>query len=235
MTMKSTLKPPDLQPGIDVSVSGGIHYLLDDRGKKIRPKAWLGDLLSIFYDRIMQNSVFPRQLSADMDLHYKILSGILQDFQHARVLELAAGSGSAVNFLPNSCYYTGSDVSPGLLKQASHKLKNTGFINPVLFAARAEDIPFAENSFDLCLCVLAMNFFDDLPTIISKTMDMLVPGGSWVGCVPVPERNHAQRAIHGTLYSEKELEKMFRGQNFVFTGLPEANGALLYFHAESMK
>ena len=49
------------------------------------------------------------------------------DIHGKTVLELASGSGSAVYFLAKDNRYTGSDISPGLLKRAVKKFNTAGF------------------------------------------------------------------------------------------------------------
>jgi hypothetical protein len=49
--------------------------------------------------------------------------------------------------------------------------------------------------------------------------------------VPIPERKDTKAAIHGNLYSEKELKNLFEKYEFRFIPKPFENGALLYFEA----
>lgn len=60
---------------------------------------------------------------------------------------------------------------------------------------------------------------------------VLLPGGRFICCVPVPERNKLQSIIRGVLYSEAEYETMCREHGFKFESIPCENGALLYFRA----
>jgi len=81
----------------------------------------------------------------------------------------------------------------------------------------------------ICLCILSLNFFNDIPTVLSEIKRVLMPGGMLIGCVPVPERNGLKSTIRGTLYSEVELERMCQRIGLRFIKLPYENGALLYF------
>jgi len=110
----------------------------------------------------MKNSIFPKKFGGDINLHFEILSEELKDVHKKRVLELATGSGSAVIFLPNDNLYTGSDISPGLLRKAAKNFRSAGFTNAEFYVTSASDLPFDDNLFDIVLCILSQNFFDDI-------------------------------------------------------------------------
>jgi len=220
-----------LKPNIRVAHQKGLYYLIGDDNRLVRFHPWLADGFSFLYDLIMQKSVFPRKFGADIHKHYEILSQAMADIHGKRVLELAAGSGSAVHFLSRDNLYTGTDISPGLLRQAAQRFKEAGFHNPEFYVVGAEDLPFQYGSFDLCLCILSLNFFQDAEAAIREARRVLASDGILIGSVPVPERNHRQSTIRGTLYSAAELETICRAQGFEFEPVPGENGALFYFKA----
>lgn len=90
-----------LKSGIRVIKTKELFYIADSERNIRRFKPWLGDAFSFLYDLIMTSSIFPKKFGADMGKHYKVLSQELKGVHGKRVLELATGSGSAVNFLPN--------------------------------------------------------------------------------------------------------------------------------------
>ena len=57
------------------------------------------------------------------------------------MLELATGSGNAVNFLPNDNKYTGADISPGLLRKAVKRFRAAGFKDDEFYVTSADDLP----------------------------------------------------------------------------------------------
>lgn len=119
------------------------------------------DSLSFLYDLIMEKSVFPRKLGGDMKKHHDILRRELKDVHGKRVLELATGIGSAVNFLENDNRYVGTDITPGLLKKAVKRFRSVGFEEAEFYVVSAEDLPFDDDTFNLCLCILSLNFFNN--------------------------------------------------------------------------
>lgn len=219
------------KPGIQVIEKQGLYYVVEDGNHVRRFKPWLGDMFSFLYDFVMRRSVFPKKFEGDIQEHYHILRQMLADVHEQHVLELGTGSGSAVNFLEHDNRYTGTDISPGLLKQAVKRFEEAGFPAPEFYVMRAGELFFSQETFDLCLCILSLNFFDDVRGVLAEVKRVLVPGGIFVCSVPVPERNENQSTIHGTLYSEAALEEICRAQGFRFEVFPEKNGALLYFRA----
>jgi len=220
-----------LKPDIRDITKRGLHYIAENGGHVIRYKPWLGDWFSFLYDHIMSKSIFPKKFGGDIETHYEILKEALDGVQGKRVLELATGSGSAVHFLDKDNRYTGTDISPGLLKQAVKRFREAGFQKTEFYVVSADELPFANNSFDLCLCILSLNFFSDAKKVFQETRRVLLQKGVLVCSVPVPERNSVQSTIRGRLYSEAELEKSLGDCGFRFEPLSRENGALLYFKA----
>jgi SAM-dependent methyltransferase len=220
-----------LRHGIKVINKNGLHYIVGEGDKPLKFKPWLGDSFSFLYDFFMKNSIFPKKFSGDINKHYGILSDELKDFHKKRFLELATGSGSAVNFLPNDNLYTGSDISPGLLRKAVINFKNAGFKNAEFYVTSADNLPFNNSLFDVILCILSLNFFNDINNVFQEVKRVAAPTAVFICSVPVPERIKVQSTIRGTLYSEDELERMCRENGFVYEAIPSENGALLYFRA----
>lgn len=220
-----------LKRGIRTIDKKGLHYIVENGDDVKRLQPWLGDSFSFLYDFLMKNSIFPKKFGGDMSKHYEILRQTLKDVHSKRVLELATGSGSAVNFLEKDNQYTGTDISPGLLKKAMKNFRAAGFNRAEFYVASADDLPFEESTFSTCLCILSLNFFDDVKKVFQEVKRVLAPDGVFVCCVPVPERNRLQSTIRGTLYSEEELAEICKEYGFGFTSNPIENGALLYFKA----
>jgi ubiquinone/menaquinone biosynthesis C-methylase UbiE len=215
---------------IEIVEKNGLQYVIQP-GKKKNVKPWLGDLFSIFYDRIMEKSIFPKKFQGDINEHFDILESELHALKNYRILELGTGSGNAIQFLNRQNYYTGIDVSPGLLKQARRRLLENKFKDFALYVTSAQVLPFQNEQFDVCLCFLSLNFFPDLEMVIQRIFDLLRPGGYFFCCVPVPERIYNKAKIHGSLYSEQRLKTYFEKYGFQFQSCAFTNGALLYFKA----
>ena len=222
-----------LKEGIQVKQKGALTYIAEGRNGVRQFKPWLGDAFAFLYDFIMQRSIFPKKFGGNLDLHFETLSHALQGVHDSRVLELATGSGSAVNFLPNDNRYTGTDISPGLLKQAVKRFRSAGFKKAEFYVASAADLPFENDHFDWVLCMLSLNFFNDIASVLNEVKRVMVPGAVFICSVPVSERNKRRSNIRGTLYSEAALAQICKAHGFSFESIPCENGALLYFKAIS--
>lgn len=220
-----------LKNGVQIIKKKNLNYIVEGENTVKRYKPWLGDSFSFLYDYIMKNSIFPKKLGGDISKHYEILSQELKNIHGKRVLELATGSGSAVNFLPNDNQYTGTDISPGLLRKAVKNFEIASFKEAEFYITSADDLPFGDNVFSIVLCVLSLNFFSEVEKVFLEINRVLVPGGVFICCVPVPERNKLQSIIRGILKSEAELGEISKDHGFEYESLPSKNGALLYFKA----
>jgi SAM-dependent methyltransferase len=220
-----------LKNGVKVINKKGLYYLVEDGDKLLKFKPWLGEAFSFLYDFIMKSSIFPKKFGGDINQHYEILSEELKGVHENRVLELASGSGSASNFLPNDNHYAGTDISPGLLKKALKNFNNAGFKKANFYVASANDLPFADNFFDIVICILSLNFFGDINKVFQEIKRVAAPSAIFICCVPVPERKKIQSTIRGTLYSEEALERMCTQNDLVYEAIPAENGSLLYFRA----
>jgi len=220
-----------LKNGIKIINKKGLSYIVEDGGRPLKFKPWLGDAFSFLYDFIMKSSIFPKKFDGDINLHYEILSKELNGVHEKRVLELATGSGSAVNFLPNDNQYIGTDISPGLLRKAIRNFRNAGFKNAEFYVTSADALPFEDNLFNVVLCILSLNFFNDIKNFFQEINRVAAPDAIFICSVPVPERNKVQSTIRGTLYSEEDLRKMCKEHGLSYETILSENGALLYFRA----
>lgn len=219
-----------LKEGIEFKQKNGINYLYSN-GKIIKYTPWLGDWFAFLYDFIMEKSLFPKKFEASIKAHNIFLNKVLTNIHNKNVLELATGSGNLSEFLPDDNTYTGIDISKGLLRIAHKKFKKKIFNNYKLYLCSAKDLPFQDNSFDLCICNLSLNFFDDAKTVINEIKRVLIKNGTFICSVPVPERNKKNNIIRGKLHTEKQLKEIFENIGFEFNSTDLINGTLFYFAA----
>jgi ubiquinone/menaquinone biosynthesis C-methylase UbiE len=209
----------------------GIYYMTDERGNFIKYKPWLGDMFSFLYDRIMEKSIFPKKFNGSIDQHFKILREEFTETHRKNILEIAAGSGNAVEFLPYDNNYCGTDISAGLLRIAARKFKKHKFIKSDFYISDASLVPIENNKFDICICNLSVNFFNDLKEFILETRRLLKHDGYLFCSIPLPEKKAPEVKIRGKLYSKQELKEIFTELDFRFESLDKENGALIYFRA----
>jgi len=209
----------------------GINYLVEGNGKIKKFKPWLGDMFSFLYDRIMEKSIFPKLFNGDISKHVEILKREFKDIHNKEIIEIATGSGTISEVLPNDNKYVGIDISKGLLKKAYSRFKAKGFQNFELYNTSAEILPFDENTFDFAVCNLSLNFFNNLDLLLRDLRRMLKPNSTFFCSVPLPERKPEKSKIRGILYSENEFKEIFKKYGFEMDSKPYENGAVLYFTA----
>jgi SAM-dependent methyltransferase len=220
-----------IKDAVKITKKNGINFLLDKNNKLIKNKPWLGDLFSFLYDRIMEKSVFPKKFDASIEEHYKILGKMLESVSDKTIIEFATGSGDAIRFLKKNNIYAGVDISSGLLRIAKKKFDQYGFTRFELYSADASETPFQVNTFDIAICNLSLNFFQNIDNFTSELNRVLKANGIFYCSIPVPERKKPKATIHGSLYKLDDLKKIFENKNFSFEPFPYENGALLYFKA----
>ena len=208
-----------------------INYLKNENDKIIKFKPWLGDIFSFLYDRIMNKSIFPKLFNGDIHKHFEILQKEFKDIHNLNIIEIATGSGILSEFLPNDNKYIGVDISKGLLKKANSRFKRNGFENFELYNTSAEQLPFDENTFDFAICNLSLNFFNNIDLFLLELKRILITNSVFFCSVPIPERKPEKSKIRGILYSEKELNEIFKKYGFDFESKSYENGAVLYFTA----
>jgi ubiquinone/menaquinone biosynthesis C-methylase UbiE len=93
-----------------------------------------------------------------------------------RVLELAFGTGNLLLDAHEAGYHpTGIDLSPAMIRITQRKLRNHQTQLP-LVRARAQDLPFAQASFDSVLCTFPAAFLTTHDTL-DEIARVLCPGG----------------------------------------------------------
>ncbi|MCW0481793.1 class I SAM-dependent methyltransferase [Gaoshiqia sediminis] len=221
-----------IKDSVKITKKNGINFLLDNSNRPIKNKPWLGDLFSFLYDWIMEKSVFPKKFNSSIEEHYKILGEIFENVSDKVIIEFASGSGDAIKFLNKRNSYAGVDISSGLLRLAKKKFDQYGFKIVELYCADACETPFQDNTFDIAVCNLSLNFFQSIDKFLSELQRILKPNGIFYCSVPIPERKKSKAIIHGTLYTLDDLKVLFENRNFDFEPFPHENGTLLYFKAK---
>jgi ubiquinone/menaquinone biosynthesis C-methylase UbiE len=95
-----------------------------------------------------------------------------------KILEIGAGTGANFEFYPESKRAVASEISIKMLERASEK---TDFVH--LIQANAENLPFAENTFDAAFATLVFcsipnpeNAFRELQKAIKPNGKIILPG-----------------------------------------------------------
>lgn len=93
-----------------------------------------------------------------------------------KVLDVACGTGDMVELLANQgCEVTGVDISGEMLSRAKNKAPSAMYL-----VADAEDLPFANESFDTVTCAFGVRNFVHLEKGLEEMLRVLKPGGRMV-------------------------------------------------------
>ena len=94
------------------------------------------------------------------------------------MLDVATGAGfTALAFAGLVCEVVGIDVSAGMLDQAGTRADDLEITNVGFRIAPAEDLPFADSSFDIVTCRVAAHHFLDIHAFAREAARVLRPGG----------------------------------------------------------
>ena len=124
------------------------------------------------YDRCMGPLLF--------EPYAKLVAQRLAPLQPARILETAAGTGivtrALIEVVPQT-QIVATDVNPAVLEFAAQRIRS----DRVTFQpADAQDLPFADGSFDLVLCQFGVMFFPDKVRANGEARRVLRSGGSYL-------------------------------------------------------
>jgi len=94
-----------------------------------------------------------------------------------RVLDVATGGGHvAYTFAPHVARVWATDVTQEMLDMVKGEAAKRGLANVRTAYAKAEALPFDDESFDLVTCRIAPHHFDSIPAFLSEVRRVLKPG-----------------------------------------------------------
>ncbi len=106
-----------------------------------------------------------------------------------RVLDVACGTGIiarlALQKVGKNGTVTGLDINPGMLAVARSIVPDA----ITWHEASAEEMPFSDESFDVVICQMGLQFMEDKPAALEEMYRVLLPGGRLILNVPGPAGN----------------------------------------------
>lgn len=95
-----------------------------------------------------------------------------------RVLDIATGAGHvAYAFAPHVARVWATDITEEMLAIVRAEAAKRGLANIRTAFAKAEALPFEDESFDLVTSRIAPHHFDSIPAFLAETRRVLKPGG----------------------------------------------------------
>ena len=104
----------------------------------------------------------------------------LQDRPDSTVLELCTGPDGVAMLMAQKhhCRVVGVDLSPKMLSRAQHNIARKSLTGQVtLVMGRAEDLAFADESFDAVCVTFLLRYVDDPESTMREMIRVLKPGG----------------------------------------------------------
>jgi ubiquinone/menaquinone biosynthesis C-methylase UbiE len=151
------------------------------------------------------------------------------------VLDIATGGGhTALAFAPHVAHVVATDLAPQMLDEAQRFLKEQTLARLSFGVADAEDLPFANGTFDLVTCRIAPHHFHDAARFVSEAVRVLRPVGVLlVQDHRLPHDDGAARYIdawerlrdpsHNRAFSREEWKRMFDRAGLQVYALEEIN------------
>jgi len=94
------------------------------------------------------------------------------------VLDVATGGGHvAYAFAPHVARVWATDITQEMLDLVKGEAEKRGLGNVRTAYAKAEALPFEDESFDLVTCRIAPHHFDSIPAFLAEVRRVLKPGG----------------------------------------------------------
>lgn len=149
----------------------------DEREKKVQVEAMF-DNIAHRYDRLNQ--------VLSLGIHHgwrRKAVDMLMSEKPEYILDLATGTGDfAIEALRTGAKkITGADISEGMMKFGAEKIKKLGLENKIEFVkGDAENLPFADKTFDAITIGFGVRNFQDLEKGLSDMLRVLKPGGKVV-------------------------------------------------------
>ena len=101
----------------------------------------------------------------------------------ATVLDVCTGTGLVATRIAGEigCEVVGVDLSRGMVEKARRNVEAEGLGSSVrMIRGRAEELPFADGSFDAVVFTFLLRYVEDRPAVIRELSRVLRPGGQMV-------------------------------------------------------
>jgi SAM-dependent methyltransferase len=114
-----------------------------------------------------------------------------------KVLDVGSGAGhSTLHFARAGAQITGLDLTDEMVETGRRLAAGEGLANARFERGDAEDMPFADDAFDLVTCRQCAHHFADVPAALREIRRVLRPGGRLLLCDSMAPEDDAQDAFY---------------------------------------
>jgi ubiquinone/menaquinone biosynthesis C-methylase UbiE len=121
--------------------------------------------------------LYDMAVKGPLDLTRRRSLSRLQDVEGKAVLVNGIGTGLDLDHLPPGARYTGSDITPSMLKRAQKRARQNGF-DIKLECADSQQLPFASESFDVVIMHLILAVVPEPASALQEASRVLKNNGS---------------------------------------------------------
>lgn len=190
------------------------------------------------YDFVQDFWVRPHIHKANPKRHWEIMHAAIAQVKEAVVLDIACGTGGAIPHFDSSNDYTGLDLSYAMLKQAVKKARAKGFHTYALVEGNAEELLFANESFNFALIDTSLHMIPQYQMCIGEVARVLKKGGELFCSSPTVGINKEFDALWAKIAPRRHLHSLKESdfqaacsRNGLSYDRIETNGGVLYFQA----
>lgn len=120
-------------------------------------------------------------------------------------MDIATGGGHVANALaPFVRRVSALDLTEEMLNTAAEFIRGNGHANVEFVAGDAEQLPFADEVFDLVTCRIAAHHFPDIPAFVREAFRVVKPGGQLLLIDNVAPENDAFDDFYNEIEKQRD-------------------------------
>lgn len=132
--------------------------------------------MSLKHSYTLLAPIYDTLVSGPIDAYRKKSIARMYPTLNKKILINGIGSGLDIHYLPDDAHYTGTDITPAMLKRAKNRA-NTHPIDIAFQQADSQALPFADNSFDAIVMHLILAVVPNPELALQEASRVVKPDG----------------------------------------------------------
>jgi phosphatidylethanolamine/phosphatidyl-N-methylethanolamine N-methyltransferase len=121
--------------------------------------------------------VYDSLVSGPLDFYREKSLARINDTNNKQILINGIGSGLDIPYLSTDACYTGTDITPAMLKRAQNRATTISSLNINFQLADSQALPFEKDSFDIIIMHLILAVVPDPALALQEACRVLKPNG----------------------------------------------------------